>query len=165
MGSKKGVSFKRWQIIAIAMTIYDYVVILGSFFSALWFRFDCQFSHIEKIYLNKYYQLILPYACFVLIMYYLLGLYRSIWRFASFYELKKLVIATAITLVANAVVVTAFIFRMPISYYVFELCDLSGNSLAKESITTIKELLNCSEMEFTTNSVKILKDITELSDI
>jgi len=110
---------KHWQKVAAVLAVYDCITVILSYFLALWFRFDCQFSHIEKVYLIKYYHLIVPYACFVLVVYYFLGLYRSIWRFASFYELKKLVIATGITWAVNTIVVTAFIFRMPISYYVF----------------------------------------------
>jgi FlaA1/EpsC-like NDP-sugar epimerase len=48
-----------------------------------------------------------------------MDLYRSIWRFASFYELKRMIYASIITLLCNAFVVTSFIHRMPISYYVF----------------------------------------------
>ncbi|MBE5916519.1 MAG: polysaccharide biosynthesis protein [Pseudobutyrivibrio ruminis] len=110
---------QHWQKVAVVLAVYDFITVVLSYFLALWFRFDCQFSNIGKQYLSEYYQLIIPYACFVLAVYYFLGLYRSIWRFASFYELKKLVIATGITLATNAIVVTAFIFRMPISYYVF----------------------------------------------
>lgn len=110
---------KHWQKVAYVLGTYDFITVILSYFLALWLRFDCQFSHITEPYLDKYYLIILPYTAFVLVVYYFLGLYRSIWRFASFYELKKLVIATAITFVANGVVVTAFVYRMPISYYVF----------------------------------------------
>ena len=110
---------KHWQKIAYVLCAYDLFTVVLSYFLALWFRFDCQFSHIGQEYLNKYYLIILPYAVFVVLVYYLLGLYHSIWRFASFYELKKLVIATAITAITKVVVVLMFVYRMPISYFVF----------------------------------------------
>ncbi|MBO6129730.1 MAG: polysaccharide biosynthesis protein [Pseudobutyrivibrio sp.] len=110
---------KHWQKVAYVLAAYDFITVALSYFLALWLRFDCQFSHIEEPYLDKYYLIIIPYTVFVLLVYYFLGLYRSIWRFASFYELKKLVIATVITFLANGVVVTALVYRMPISYYVF----------------------------------------------
>ena len=110
---------QHWHKVASVLAAYDVFTIILSYFLALWLRFDCQFSNIHPVYLTKYFQIIIPYTVFVLLVYYFLGLYRSIWRFASFYELKKLVIATVITFVANGVVVTAFVYRMPISYYVF----------------------------------------------
>jgi len=90
-----------------------------SYLLALWIRFDCQYSLIGREYLSVYYRVIIPYAIFAVLVYFFLDLYRSIWRFASFYELKKLILATAITFVANVAVTVTFIRRMPISYYVF----------------------------------------------
>lgn len=110
---------QHWQKVATVLAVYDVFTVALSYFLALWLRFDCQFSHIDEQYLYKYYLIIIPYTLFVLAVYFFLGLYKSIWRFASFYELKKLVIATAITFITNVVVVIAFIYRMPISYFVF----------------------------------------------
>ena len=116
---EKNNKLQHWQKVAVLLVAYDVFTVVLSYFLALWFRFDCQFSHIGVNYLDMYYKLIIPYAVFTIFVYWLLGLYRSIWRFASFYELKHMVFATVITIVAKAVFVTAFIYRMPISYYVF----------------------------------------------
>ena len=89
---------KHWHKVAYFLVAYDFITIIASYFLALWFRFDCRFSHIDVQYLDKYYIIIVPYAVFTIFVYWLLGLYRSIWRFASFYEVKKLVNATVITL-------------------------------------------------------------------
>ena len=110
---------KHWHKVAYLLVLYDFVTVTFSYFLALWFRFDCRFTHIEPQYLDKYYDIIIPYAIFAVFIYWLLGLYRSIWRFASFYELKKMVYASAITIFCKAVFVTSFVHRMPISYYVF----------------------------------------------
>ncbi len=110
---------QHWHKVASILAIYDFITVILSYFLALWLRFDCQFSLIGEPYLSKYYQIIIPYTLCVLLVYYLLGLYRSIWRFASFFELKKLVVATVITFAINTGVTIAFIQRMPISYYVF----------------------------------------------
>lgn len=110
---------KHWHKVAYFLVIYDFLTVTFSYFLALWFRFDCKYSQIEQQYLDRYFQIIIPYAIYVVIVYYLLDLYRSIWRFASFFELKRLIYATIITLLCNVIVVTGFIQRMPISYYVF----------------------------------------------
>ncbi len=117
---------KHWHKVAYFLLAYDFITVVLSYFLALWLRFDCVFSKIGEGYLQGYYRSIIPYAVFTVIIYWLFGLYRSIWRFASFFELKKLVISTAITLVANVLIDFAVIFicgidisRMPISYYVW----------------------------------------------
>ncbi len=72
---------------------------------------------------------------------------------------------TLLSVNSTSILSSALLFgNVDRAYYVFELCDLSNNSLAKESILTIKELLNCQEMIFVNNSVKILKDVKELNN-
>ncbi len=110
---------KHWHKVAYFLVLYDFITVSFSYFLALWFRFDCKFSHIEYPYFDKYCMIIGPYALFVVLLYWILGLYRSIWRFASFFEIKRLVYATFISVFCNALVVTAFVHRMPISYFVF----------------------------------------------
>ena len=110
---------KHWRRVAYFLVAYDFVTIIMSFFLALWFRFDCKYSLIPDYYFIAYKQIIIPYTIFAILVYYFLGLYRSIWRFASFFELKKLTYATAINLFMKAFVVTCVVRRMPISYYVF----------------------------------------------
>ena len=110
---------KHWHRVAYFLVAYDFVTIIMSFFLALWFRFDCKYSLIPDYYFIAYKQIIIPYTIFAILVYYFLGLYRSIWRFASFFELKKLTYATAINLFMKAFVVTCVVRRMPISYYVF----------------------------------------------
>jgi len=46
-------------------------------------------------------------------------LYNSIWRFASYSELLRTVVATGITFVIHCVGMNVFFGRMPLSYYVF----------------------------------------------
>ena len=110
---------KHWHRVAYFLVAYDFVTIIMSFFLALWFRFDCRYSLIPDYYFIAYKQIIIPYAIFAILVYYFLDLYRSIWRFASFFELKKLTYATVINLFVKAFVVTCVVRRMPISYYVF----------------------------------------------
>lgn len=110
---------KHWHKVAYLLVAYDFATIIMSYFLALWLRFDCRYTHIQYPYFDMYCKIILPYTVFVLFVYWLLGLYRSIWRFASFFEMKRLVYATIITLFVNVVCVISFVWRMPISYFVF----------------------------------------------
>jgi len=105
---------KHWKMIII-----DFISIVISYFGALWIRFDCHFSLIPRDYLKYYVWEIVPYALLVIIIYAILGLYKSIWKFASVYEIEKMIIATFSSMLLNAIVMTVFIYRMPVSYYVF----------------------------------------------
>ena len=105
---------KHWHKVAYFLVAYDFMTVLSSYFLALWVRFDCKFSTIEVKYIDRYFIIIIPYALCVVFVYWLFGLYRSIWRFASFYELKNLVFATIITIGTKALIVSLFLFRMPI---------------------------------------------------
>ncbi|SCZ81185.1 polysaccharide biosynthesis protein [Pseudobutyrivibrio xylanivorans] len=110
---------KHWHKVAYLLVAYDFVTISFSYFMALWFRFDCHFSVIPPEYLNPYMFGILPYAAISIVIYWLFGLYRSIWRFASFYELEKMIMATVVTSLINIFGMTFFVYRMPVSYFVF----------------------------------------------
>lgn len=57
--------------------------------------------------------------CFALRFFGVMRLYKSIWRFASYTELLRMVCATIITGAVYCAIVTVFIMRMPISYYIF----------------------------------------------
>ncbi|MCR4694124.1 MAG: polysaccharide biosynthesis protein [Pseudobutyrivibrio sp.] len=110
---------KHWHKIAYFLLAYDLFTIAFSYFLALWVRFDCRYSLIDHRYLQGYFHSIVFYALFTVVLYWLLGLYRSIWRFASFYELNEMIYATGISFVTYWVVMWIFVLRMPISYHVF----------------------------------------------
>lgn len=108
---------EHWKVITLLLIIYDFLAILLSYFAALWLRFDCNFNEIELAYLRTYYCTIFIYAFFCIIVFGRLRLYRSIWRFASYSELLRMLSATLITGVVYTTAVTSFIVRMPASYY------------------------------------------------
>lgn len=110
---------QHWHVVTAYLALYDFFTVVLSYFLALWFRYDCSYNTIAEEFLDYYFKTIFFYVVFALIIYYICGLYRSIWRFASFYELKNSIISCVITAGIYAFFVTAFIHRMPISYYVF----------------------------------------------
>lgn len=114
-------SHRHWKVIMAYMMLYDVIVIAVSYFLALWVRFDCLFSQIPSHYFNAYKTFIIPYIIIAVIIFWLLRLYKSIWRYASFNELTHILIATAITWLLHTIGITAFVLRMPISYYLMGL--------------------------------------------
>ena len=109
---------EHWQGIAALLFVYDALMVNLSYFLALWLRFDCRFSSIRPKYLNAWLHFLPYYTVFCLIVVYLLRLYRSICRFASYSELTRIVSATVITGIFHTVAITLFLQRMPISYYI-----------------------------------------------
>ena len=121
---------EHWQVVSIALAGYDAIAIILSFFLALWFRFDCRYSLIPKEYLGAYFKFIGIYVVFSLFVFLRLRLYNSIWRFASYSELMRMILATAITFVFHCVGITFLFRRMPMSYYFFGIMVQFGLTLA-----------------------------------
>ena len=114
---KKG--FEHWHVVTVYLMIYDAIAINLSYFLALWLRFDCRYTQIGAEYIHSFARFAPIYTVICLIVFLLLKLYRSIWRFASFNELVRVIIATAVTGILHTVLITAIFGRMPISYYLF----------------------------------------------
>lgn len=119
LGMQKKGKLEHWQIIAIYLAVYDAIAVNAAYFLALWIRFDCRYSEIPEVYLSSYLKFAPWYTIFSVVIFWLLRLYKSIWRFASYSEFVRVVSATAITGVFHTAVITLAVRRMPISYYMF----------------------------------------------
>ncbi len=106
-------------MVSAILVAYDLVAVVFSYFIALLVRFDCRFSLIPRDYLEGYYKSIIVYAIIVAVVFQCFRLYQSIWRFASFVELCRLLLATVITSVIYVLFETICIERMPVSYFIF----------------------------------------------
>lgn len=111
--------FHHWQVIAAILMIYDIDAVNLAYFLALWFRFDCRFSEIPVDYLRSWLAFAPAYTVFCIVIFWRLRLYRSIWRFASYSELIRVIISSLVTGLFHIVAITVLIRRMPITYYVF----------------------------------------------
>lgn len=110
--------FEHWHVVALFLILYDVAAVVGSYFMALWLRFDCQFSEIPEYYLMDWLKFAPIYAVVSIVVFWKLRLYRSVWRFASFVELERITIGTLILTVFHTVFITVLFRRMPITYYV-----------------------------------------------
>ena len=90
----------------------------AAYFLALWLRYDMRYSAIPPEYLAAFLRFAPVYTAVCLAVFFLLRLYNSLWRFASFNELARSLGATAITCVFHWVGMNAFVCRMPVAYYV-----------------------------------------------
>ena len=110
---------EHWEVVTLLLMIYDFLAVTVAYFAALWIRFDCHFHSIPLNYLHAYYQSILIYAACCVLVFWLLKLYRSIWRFASYSELMRTILATVITGAGYFLIMMLLVERMPISYFLF----------------------------------------------
>ena len=122
---------QHWHRIALLMMIYDIIVVNLSYFLALWFRFDCAFSEISEAYFKPYLNFIPVYSVICIVTFMLLRMYNSIWRYASYNELMRILGGTVITSVLHTVLITVSLMcypssdeirRMPITYYIVGAC-------------------------------------------
>lgn len=115
-GSKR--KFEHWHVVRLLLMVYDFAAVIVSFGIALWLRFDCKVTSVEPQYLTTYTKTIIIYALFCLVVFWFLRLYKSIWRFASYSELLRVILATVVTGVIYTGSLLVFNLHMPISYYV-----------------------------------------------
>lgn len=118
--------FEKWvdwlrkrNLLTGVLMLYDIVAVNLAYFLALWIRFDCKFSSIDERYLQNYIHFTAIYTVFCLGVFWALHLYKSIWRYASFTELMRVLTSSFLTAVFHAVAITLLFGRMPASYYLF----------------------------------------------
>lgn len=118
---------KHWNKIAFFLVIYDIVSVSLAYFLALWLRFDCQYTMIPRPILLSYLHFVPIYAAMCIVVFWLLRLYSSIWRFASFSELGRIAASAILTGFIQWIGITLLqrtipaleLVRMPMAYYVF----------------------------------------------
>ncbi|MGY3775961.1 nucleoside-diphosphate sugar epimerase/dehydratase [Helcococcus sueciensis] len=108
----------HWQIINIGLFIFDILAINFSYLFALFLRFDFIYSRIPMRFLTGFIKVAPVYTVFTIIIFYLLKMYKSLWRFASVEDLFKGVYAFLITGIFHVLVTMLIFERMPISYYI-----------------------------------------------
>ena len=116
---KRNRTLEHWHKIALGLMLFDALAIISSYFVALWLRFDCRFSAIPGEYLQNYASLIFVVVIATEILFGFSHLYNSIWRFASYTELFRSVVANVVSTVFHIAIMELFVGGMPMLYYVF----------------------------------------------
>ena len=114
---KKLFTLDRVRTVDLFFGLYDIFAVSIAYFLALWIRFDCHFSEIPDYYVHTWLKFAPIYAAVCLVVFILFHLYKSIWKFASFVELKRVAYASLILGIFHTVAITLIFQRMPISYY------------------------------------------------
>ena len=108
---------EHWHFIALLVAIYDVIVVNVAFFVALWLRFDCVFSAIPDKYFVPWIKFAPIYSVVCFVVFFALHLYQGMWRFASYNELKRVCLASVVTVFLHVLGVSILYDRMPVSYY------------------------------------------------
>ena len=109
---------EHWEVVTGILMVYDFMAICFSYLLALLVRFDFKFSSIDSQYLQGCYKSVVFYAIFCVVLFWFLKLYKSIWRFASYSELLRVILATVISGLIYPLIMNLFVGGMPASYYV-----------------------------------------------
>ena len=116
---KRNRTLEHWHKIALGLMLFDALAIISSYFVALWLRFDCRFSAIPGEHLQNYASLIFVVVIATEFLFGFSHLYNSIWRFASYTELFRSVVANIVSTVFHIAIMELFVGGMPMLYYVF----------------------------------------------
>ena len=109
---------EHWQIISLLMMVYDFIAVTGSYFLALWFRFDGVYSAIPEVYKYAYGKFCPPFALVTLVIFSFFRMYNSMWRYASLPDMIRTAVGSMTSSVLHALGIFLLIRRMPIAYYV-----------------------------------------------
>lgn len=112
-------NIKHWHFVTVCLILYDVLAVNGAYFLALWIRFDCKYQSIPHVYFESYLRFAPIYTVICLLVFWLLRLYRSIWRFASYTELSRVMISSVVLSIIHIVGISLLFRRMPFSYYIF----------------------------------------------
>ena len=121
----KKLRIEHWHIISVVLMLFDILAVNLSYFTALWIRFDCQYSRIPQHFIKPLLRFAPGYTVLCILVFWLFKMYRSIWRFASYKELIHIIGASAVTTMIHFVGITVAVrlqnvsfSRMPAAYYV-----------------------------------------------
>ena len=113
---KHGFKLQHWQIINIYLCLFDVFAAALGYFLALWLRFDMRFQSIPTDYFKAYLYYLPIHIVINEIVFYVLKLYKSVWQFASFTELNRMMEAALIGALVHVLGITLIFMRMPVSY-------------------------------------------------
>ena len=109
----------RRHVFAAGLAVADMLLVNFSYFAILIFRNDFVFSKIPAEQYKAWYSFIWIYCLITLVVFTVLRLYSSIWKYASYIEAFRIGLATLITGTLHGVLISViFKVQMPISYYI-----------------------------------------------
>ena len=110
-----------WSMVSLLLVFYDVVAVNLAYFLSLWLRYDCQYTAIPTEYLAAWFMFAPLYGFVCFVAFKSANLYHSLWRFASYDELIRILVTTLVTGAFHGVFITLFFSQMPTSYYIVSI--------------------------------------------
>lgn len=108
---------KEMLLRQILLVILDGAAVSASSVLALLLRFNLSFKEIQEPYLDHVWQALMPSILTVVVVFWLFGLYHSVWRYAGVYELQQIVLAIVTVTLLQLLGMNLAGLRMPRSYW------------------------------------------------
>lgn len=115
--SNSSFRLEHWKKIAIGIALYDIFAVNAAYFFALLLRFDFRYTLITRRFIDIWERFAPVYALLCLAAFILMGMYKSIWRFAGLNEMYRILAASFLMSGVHVAATLLFYGRMPISYY------------------------------------------------
>lgn len=109
----------RWFLLRFALVVYDILAVNFAYFLALLVRFyvGFEFSIWGARYIPAFMAFSPYYTVCCLAVFYIFGLYKSMWKYAGMNDMNRIVLTSIITGLIHVVGTLVFVMRMPITYY------------------------------------------------
>ena len=119
--AKNLVKDKMFNILVFALA--DFLILVFSSFFAIWIRFD--FGDVPTEYMENACGYIYFDYIILLIVFIILKLYTSVWKYASVYELVNIIAGCIITEATTIIYKSLLHIKMPTSYYLIQIFILT----------------------------------------
>ena len=104
--------------VTVLLGIMDILSIAVAYGMALWIRFDFKMSTIPYEYYTGWVNSLIPHVIISIIIYMIIGLYRSLWNYVSMDEMQRTFVSSVVSVILYIILMHVFFIRMPVSYYI-----------------------------------------------
>lgn len=107
----------KWIYKSLLLCLADILIVMGSYFMALFMRFDFRIAMIPEEYIAGYFWSMPFWIVSTIVIYYIYKLYHSIWAFVSIAEVKRIIMADLVLIPVYVIGAVFMELHMPKSYY------------------------------------------------
>ena len=116
--SKKYI-YIRWLLLRLGLVIFDVLAVNAAYYLALVVRFyvNFEFNVWAVKYVPAFFEFAPYYTVCSLVVFWAMGLYKSLWKYAGLHDMNRIIGASIVTCVIHILGTLLFVMRMPITYY------------------------------------------------
>lgn len=109
----------RWFLLRFGLVVYDLFAVSVSYYLALLVRFyvNYEFNIWAVKYVPAFFRFAPYYGVSCLVVFAALGMYKSLWKYASLSDMNRILTASILTCAIQVAGTLLFVMRMPLSYY------------------------------------------------